>query len=192
MDLNFQSLIKVEHNAAMAWDELTSKKLSFIGNKVLGAINSNNCVFAIGNGGSAADAAHFVGEFTSKCKIEHAPWKGICLNSNVSTLTSIANDLNYENIFSHQLEAHFQSDDILIALSTSGTSVNILKALKMAAKIAPKNVFLLTSVKSPKIQILDDLNVIAVPSTITSRIQEVHMHWLHGIIEYCEIKLENK
>jgi phosphoheptose isomerase len=191
MDLNFQSLLKVEHNEAMSWDALTSEKLSFLGNKVLDKINSNNCVFAIGNGGSAADAAHFIGEFTSKCKLEHAPWKGICLSSNISTLTSIANDLNYEDIFSRQLEAHFQANDILIALSTSGTSVNILKALKTAVKIAPKNVFLLTSIKSPKVQNLDDANVIAVPSTITSRIQEVHMYWLHGIIEFCELKLEN-
>jgi len=191
MDLDFQRVLKVEHFNAMAWDELTSKKLALLGEKVLKTIISNNRVFAIGNGGSASDAAHFIGEFTSKCKIDHKPWKGMCLNSNISTLTAIANDFSYEEIFSRQLEAHFQPNDVLIALSTSGTSLNIMKAISLAVKISPENVFLITSTKSPKVSNLIESNLIAVPSTITSRIQEIHLFWLHGIIEFCEQRLQN-
>ena len=190
MDLDFQSLLKAELNQAMSWDNETASKLTYLANKVLDTVRSNNCVYAIGNGGSAADASHFIGEFTSKCKLDHFPWKGVCLNSNLSTITSIANDISFEEIFSRQLQVHFNAGDILIALSTSGRSKNIINALNVVTKIAPKNIFLLTSTNAPKFLSSEVYNSIAVPSAITSRIQEVHMHWLHGIIEYCELKLQ--
>jgi D-sedoheptulose 7-phosphate isomerase len=187
---SFHKLAQSELVEALRWDDLTFEKLNSLGKTLLDVISNDGCVYAMGNGGSAADAEHFIGEFTSKCKIAHKPWKGICLNSNISAITSIANDFNYDEIFSRQLEAHFRVNDMLIALSTSGTSPNILRAIELAGKISSKNTFFLTSNKIKSFNNLSENQIIRVPSQITSRIQEVHMHWLHSIIEFCEQNLE--
>jgi D-sedoheptulose 7-phosphate isomerase len=189
MVTSFHKLAQEELLEALHWDDLTFEKLNLLGETLLQVISNGGCVFAIGNGGSASDAMHFIAEFTSKCKFDHKPWRGVCLNSNVSTITSIANDYNFDQIFSRQLEAQFQVTDMLIALSTSGTSTNILKAIDFAEKISSKKVFFLTSTKINHFNNLPEKQIIRVPSKITTRIQEVHMHWLHSIIEYCEDSL---
>ena len=188
---SFHKFTQSELLEAMIWDDSIFKKLNLISKTLLEVILSGGCVYAIGNGGSASDAEHFIGEFTSKCKIMHEPWRGICLNSNMAAITSIANDFTFDEIFSRQLEAHFRKNDMLIALSTSGTSPNVLKAIELARKISSENVFFLTSNKFINSNNLLENQIIRVPSLITPRIQEVHMHWLHSIIEFCEENLKN-
>ena len=100
--------------------------------KILGLIKSARFVFVCGNGGSASNAEHFVSDLFAK------GIKAMCLNSNVSIMTMIANDFGYEFIFSKQLEVYGSSNDLLITISCSGTSKNIVNALKTASQMGMK------------------------------------------------------
>lgn len=191
MNKEFQKKLLKESYEALNWDIQTTEALENLAIQVLSAIKHKKIVFAFGNGGSASEADHFIGEFTSACKIPHEPWRGVSLSSNSATFTSIANDFGFENTYSRQIEAQVNPGDIVIALSTSGESSNIKKALYLAAEITPGNVYLLTSIKYSNVKPVANVNIIRVPSRITSRIQEMHLLWLHGIIEYCEQEMTN-
>lgn len=140
----------------------------------------------VGNGGSAAEAMHLAAEFTGKCVIEHDPLPAICLNESQSAITAIANDYGVEEIFSRQVRAHLRRGDILIALSTSGTSKNILKAIDRSLELGVRSV-LWSGELAPH---LDGVEVWRAPSTRTPRIQEFHLIWGHLISEVVEVSLQ--
>jgi D-sedoheptulose 7-phosphate isomerase len=139
----------------------------------------------VGNGGSAAEAMHIAAEFTGKCVLEHKPLPAICLNESQSALTAIANDYGVNFMFSRMVEAHLNSGDILIALSTSGNSLNILNAITVAVE---KGVlaYLWTG---DSVKELPGVFVWNVPSSSTPRIQEVHLMWGHILAELVEVHL---
>jgi D-sedoheptulose 7-phosphate isomerase len=136
----------------------------------------------VGNGGSAAEAMHIAAEFTGKCVIEHKPLPAICLNESQSALTAIANDYGVDFVFSRMVEAHLNSGDILIALSTSGSSINILNA--MTAAIEKGAIVYLWTGDSMKE--VPGVIVWNVPSLSTPRIQEIHLMWGHILAEVVE------
>jgi D-sedoheptulose 7-phosphate isomerase len=150
------------------------------------AVRNKRVIYFFGNGGSAAEATHIAAEFTSFCIKKHKPWGAISLNESSSILTSIPNDFSFDQIFERQVEALVRQGDVVVGLSTSGKSENVLKGLK-AAKLAGSSSVLLTSIKNNSLEYPYCDIVLRAQSNETTRIQEIHLHWLHSIIEYLEI-----
>jgi D-sedoheptulose 7-phosphate isomerase len=152
---------------------------------LLDAVNCGNKIVFMGNGGSAAEATHLAAEFTGKCVVPHRPIAALCLNESFSAITAIGNDYGFNEIFTRQVEAHVKQGDIVVALSTSGRSQNILDALELAVKIEAK-CYLWTG----KVNLdIPGVEIWKVPSNSTPRIQEIHLMWGHIIAEVFEIML---
>lgn len=154
--------------------------------KFLATFASGNRIAFIGNGGSASEAMHLAAEFTGKCVIDHKPLPVMCLNESQSSITAIGNDYGFNQIFSRQVQAHLRKGDLLIALSTSGRSKNILEALNMAVKL---NVEVMLWMGDFEVD-LPQVQVFKVPSNSTPRIQEVHLAWGHIIAEVIESNID--
>lgn len=152
---------------------------------ICSTINSGNKVAIVGNGGSAAEAMHIAAEFTGKCILEHQPLPVMCLNESQSSITAISNDFGFDKVFSRQVEAHLQAGDLLICLSTSGRSKNILEALQSAKK---KGVHCMLWMGDFE-QSIDGVKILRVNSKSTPRIQEVHLIWGHLVAEVIELML---
>lgn len=141
-------------------------------------------VFVAGNGGSAADAQHFVAELVVKLNKDRDPLKAFALTVDTSIITAAGNDYSYEHIFSRQVEALMNKNDIFIGITTSGNSPNILKCFDMCRKIGATSI--LFSGKDGGVAVKEkksDINLIA-PGPNTARIQEVHEIIYHTIC-YC-------
>lgn len=144
-------------------------------------LNGNKVAF-VGNGGSAAEAIHLAAEFTGKCVIEHEPLPAICLNESQSSITAIANDYGTEHIFSRPAKAYLNHGDILIALSTSGKSQNVINALEVAKAKGAKAILWMGDFEVD----LENIDIWKVPSKSTPRIQEIHLAWGHILAEIVE------
>lgn len=151
--------------------------------------NKNKMLFA-GNGGSAADAQHLAAEMVSRFNFDRPALPALALNTNTSTGTSIGNDYGYENLFSRQIEAFGIRGDLFVALSTSGNSPNIIKALEVA-KTKGLVTLGLTGESGGKMKGLCD-HIIRVPSRHTPRIQEIHILMGHIICAAVENALFGK
>lgn len=151
------------------------------------SLSSKGTIFWCGNGGSAADSQHIAAEFVGRFKKNRQPLKSIALSTDTSVITCISNDFSYEEIFSRQLEALGNKNDILVAITTSGNSENIIKALLQAKKMEIKTIGLLGK-DGGKCKNLVDLSII-VPSDSTARIQETHILIEHLLCELVENKL---
>lgn len=160
-------------------------ELEALAKEVLHAFKSERKIAFVGNGGSAAEAMHLAAEFTGKCVVPHTPLPALCLNESQSALTAIANDYGVEEMFSRQVDAHLISGDILIALSTSGSSINILRAL---SKGVEKGVRCHLWTGDVEIR-MKGVNYWRVPSNSTPRIQEIHLAWGHILAELVELEL---
>lgn len=154
---------------------------------IVKAYRGGNKVLLAGNGGSAADAQHIAGELVGRLVKERKALPAIALTTNTSVLTSQANDCGYDTVFSRQIEALAEEGDVLIAITTSGTSENILKAID-TARSKHVTVIALTGEKGKKLRKLAEL-VIAVPSANTQRIQEAHITIGHIICRAVEEEL---
>ena len=126
-----------------------------------------------GNGGSAAEANHLAAEFVGRCVVDHIPMKSLSFSSNNSVITAIVNDYGAEKIFSRQAEAFLNSDSILIGLSTSGKSRNVLEGLKTAKDIGAHTVFWTSKLQTEKLNFIDE--VWKVDSSITPQIGRAHV-----------------
>jgi D-sedoheptulose 7-phosphate isomerase len=142
-------------------------------------------VILMGNGGSAADAQHLAAEMVGRFRLERCGLPAIALNCNSSSVTAIGNDYGYDQLFSRQLEAFGAPGDLLIALSTSGKSKNIIEALKLAEGMGIRVVSLVG--KDPSIVTPYSDVVISVPSGRSDRIQEAHIMIGHIMCEYAEL-----
>jgi len=140
-----------------------------------------------GNGGSAADAQHLAAELLGRFLLEREPLTAIALGTNASVMTAIGNDYHYEEIFSRQVRGLGRQGDVLVAISTSGNSANVLKALEAASKIGLKTIGL-TGSSGGRMATACDL-CINVPSDSTPRIQELHIAVGHIICELVEADL---
>jgi D-sedoheptulose 7-phosphate isomerase len=140
-----------------------------------------------GNGGSAADAQHIAAELTGRFQRERQPLRAMALHGNTSALTAIGNDYGYEHVFARELSAHARPGDVLLAISTSGNSANILRAIEAARK-KKVGVIGLTGESGGKMRAACDL-CLCVPSKSTARIQEMHITIGHAICELLEERL---
>ena len=130
-------------------------------------------VLLCGNGGSAADAQHIAAELVGRYELQRPAWPAIALTTDTSALTALSNDYGYDEVFARQVEALAVANDVLLALSTSGTSANVIKAAKKARSLGCKTIGL-TGAGGEPLASLCDLAVV-VPSQRTSRIQECHI-----------------
>lgn len=148
---------------------------------VIGVLKTGNKVLICGNGGSAADAQHFAAELTGRYKTERKGLPGIALTTDTSALTAIGNDYGFDHVFARQVEALAQKGDLLIGISTSGNSKNVLNALKVAKSTGCKTLGL-TGRGGGAMNDLCDINLV-VPSDDTPRIQEMHILFIHTICQ---------
>lgn len=147
-------------------------------------LGNGGTVMLCGNGGSAADAQHIAGEFVSRFLLERQALPSLALHTNTTVMTAIGNDYSFDVVYSRQIEAHGRPEDLLIAISTSGNSANVLRACEAARRKGIK-VMGWTSNKPSAIVPLCDL-CIQVPSPHTPRVQEMHILIGHIICELSE------
>ncbi len=148
------------------------------------ALRAGGKVLACGNGGSAADAQHFAAELVNRFELERPPLAAVALTTDSSTLTSIANDYSYEQVFSKQLRALGRKGDVLLAISTSGNSASVVEAMRAAHEVGVR-VVALTGNRGGKMASLvgaGDVHL-CVPHARTARIQEVHLLALHCLCD---------
>jgi D-sedoheptulose 7-phosphate isomerase len=154
------------------------------------ALRQGGKVLACGNGGSAADAQHFAAELVNRFEMERPPLAGIALTTDTSTLTSIANDYAYLQVFSKQVRALGRRGDVLLAISTSGNSGNVVEAIAVAHELGLR-VIALTGNGGGKMAAMlgpEDVHV-CVPHKTTARIQEVHLLALHCMCDGIDFQL---
>ncbi len=154
---------------------------------VTAALKAGNKILLFGNGGSAADAQHLAAEFVNRFVIERPPLPAIALTTDTSIITSIGNDYDFAEIFSKQIRAIGRKGDIAWGMSTSGTSVNVVKGLEAAKKIGMVTIGLTGRDGGDVAKIVD--HALNVSSTSTPRIQEVHITVGHVICEMVDFKL---
>ena len=161
-----------------------SPQVEDLGAVLSNALHRGRKILLIGNGGSAADAQHIAAEIVGRFEIERDGLPALALTTDSSTMTSIANDYGFESIFSRQVEALGHKGDALIAISTSGQSVNIIKAVETAKKKGLTTVGLLGKTGGQLADLVE--YPLIIPSDNTARIQEVHIligHILCQLIE---------
>ena len=147
----------------------------------LETIKSGNKILLCGNGGSAADAQHIAAEFTGRYKVERRGLPAIALTTDTSALTAIGNDYGYDRVFERQVESLANPGDLLIGISSTGNSDNIIKAFNKAKEIGCKTVGL-SGKTGGKFNDNCDLNIV-VPSNDTPRVQEMHILIGHTICQ---------
>lgn len=148
------------------------------------ALMKGSKLLLFGNGGSSTDASHIAAEFVNRFKIDRPAFPALALGTDTAVLTSIANDYDYSEIFARQMKAFAQEGDVAIAISTSGTSPNIIKAVEVARRRRVK-VVAFTGAKGDRLAAMSDY-VFAVPSTNTPRIQETHIILGHVLCQMIE------
>jgi len=170
--------------------EILSRPIAEAVSAVVGCITAGGKVLACGNGGSASDAQHFAAEFIGRFERERPGLAAIALTTDSSILTAIGNDYDFNAIFSKQVQALGQPGDVLLAITTSGNSANVLAAVE-AAHAKEMTVIALTGRGGGKLgNLLTETDVhICVPHERTARIQEVHILALHCLCDAVDLQL---
>lgn len=178
----------VEHNMALqTFAKLCD--LDAIAQVIANALSKGKTVYTFGNGGSASEASHFVGELIGRFEMERAPYKAVCLNSDTAIMTAIANDYGYDQVFSRQVIGLVKDDDVVVGFSTSGQSKNVKNALNDALELHAHTIGFTGRHVSNDIFKLCEHNVF-VPSARTSIIQEIHQVAMHYIASQVEKELQ--
>ncbi|MDA3853541.1 MAG: D-sedoheptulose 7-phosphate isomerase [Bacteroidales bacterium] len=168
-------------------DDTNKQTIVTAGDTMVEAILSGNKIISCGNGGSSCDAAHFAEEMTGRFRNERRSLPAIAIND-ASHITCTANDYGYESIFSRFIEGLGKKGDILLAISTSGNSKNILKAAE-AARAKGLKVISLTGKSGGSLRPLSDVNINVAHDGWADRVQEIHIKIIHILIDYIEHKL---
>ena len=172
----FEQSIAVKQQAMASLPEV----IASAGNMLCNALSTGNKILSCGNGGSAADSQHFAAELVNRFEAERKGLMAISLTTDTSTLTSVANDYNFNQIFAKQVFALGQTGDVLLAISTSGNSRNVLEAIN-AAHSQDMRVIALTGATGGEIakQLNSNDIEIRVPAKQTARVQETHILVIH-------------
>jgi len=161
-----------------------------IADVIAGALRAGNKLLISGNGGSAADAQHIAAEIVGRYKQDRPAYAALALTTDTSALTAIGNDYGFENVFARQVEGLGRRGDVLLALTTSGRSPNILAALKVARQHGLVTVGF-TGASGTTLGASCD-HLLVAPSDDTAVIQQIHMAFAHGICEVIEQTLMQK
>lgn len=152
-----------------------------VGRALCSAYEKDRILYTFGNGGSAADAQHFTGEIIGHYKRDRRPLAAVTLSTDSTTMTCIANDYSFEDVFSRQVQALARPGDVVAAFTTSGRSPNIVRALKAARDNGATTVLFGGGDGGPALEFAT--HALVVPSSVTPRIQEMHTFMLHAISE---------
>ena len=161
-------------------------RLENLSNRIIRVFKNGGILAFAGNGGSAAESSHLAAEFTGKCLVEHRPLPALSLSDSIAGTTAIANDFGKEDIFIRPAQAFLNEKSLLIAMSTSGKSENILKLIKDSRS---RGIYTVLWTGELRHSITEDCRadeVWSVPSVTTSRIQEIHLMWGHLLAEIIE------
>ena len=167
-----------------AMRDALAEPLAAAGAAVIDAVRGGRRVILFGNGGSAADAQHIAAELVGRYRLERRAWPAIALSENVSSLTGIGNDYGYDVVFARQLEALASDGDVVIALSTSGTSANVLRALEVAGERGLHRIVLSGPAPNPAADLAD--LAVCIPAPTTAAIQEGYLLFLHSLCHVVE------
>ena len=173
-----------EHQAVIARLEPLLPVISDVANEMRACLARGGKILIMGNGGSAADSQHIAAEIVGRFKKERKGWPAIALTTDTSILTSVGNDYGFDFIFSRQVEALCTPLDVVIGISTSGNSKNVVKAIETAREIGAKTVALAGGTGG-KLATMCDYNL-TMPSDDTPRIQEAHILIGHSLCEMLE------
>ena len=183
---HFQESVELKQKSGPLLAQPISQAIELMFN----ALSNGNKILACGNGGSAGDAQHFAAELVGRFERERFPLPAISLSTDTSIITAIGNDYSFDDIFRKQVQALGQPGDILLAISTSGNSANVLAAAEAALE-REMRVVALTGKDGGKLgRLLSDADVhINVPHARTARIQEVHLVAIHSICDGLDVAL---
>ena len=185
-----QSIIKQEFKAHLITSEATMEaigdSLEAAAKFCINSLNNGGKLIFFGNGGSAADAQHIAAELVGRYKKERKGLSAISLTTDTSILTCVSNDYGYDQVFVRQIEALANKNDVVIGISTGGTSLNVINALKLARKIGCKTIGL-SGRGGGKFDDLCDANIV-VPASDTPRIQEMHILIGHIICQLIDLE----
>lgn len=184
---NIKSLL-AEHDKTMALvADTLIPSIKVVADILVDALLDKKKILVMGNGGSAADAQHFVAELVGRFRNERRPLPAICLSGDAATLTAIGNDYGFNNVFSRQVSAFADQDDVVFVISTSGESVNICRAAARARWLGCKTVGLLGRGGGHARFLIDP--PLIVPSDSTARIQEAHITIIHILCELIDQRI---
>jgi D-sedoheptulose 7-phosphate isomerase len=172
------------HRQAMSVIEVMESKIGIVQSCLTGCLSNGGRAFACGNGGSAAEAQHFMTELSGRYRSNRRALSGLALTSDGATLTCIGNDFGWENMFARQVEAFGRKNDILFAMSTSGNSINVLRAVQAANEMGMVTVGLLGKGGGSLSGLVT--HSLVVDSMDTGAIQEVHLVLIHMFCEALE------
>jgi D-sedoheptulose 7-phosphate isomerase len=176
-----------KHKEALKLLEVNISKISEIACLFVSAIRNGGKIIFMGNGGSAADAQHLAAELIGRFKKNRKALAAIALTTNTSTITAVGNDFGFDEIFSRQIEALAEPSDLVVGISTSGNSANIIKAIRKAKEMGIRTVGFLGK-DGGKLKTYVDIPFV-IHSSDTPRIQEMHILAGHIICEIVEDKL---
>lgn len=176
-----------EHAAVLAATRALFPQIEEAADRVTDCLAKGGTILLCGNGGSAADAQHIAGEFVGRFYKERRPLPALALHTNTTVMTAIGNDYSFDTVYRRQVRAHGRPADLLIGITTSGNSPNILHAAE-AARESEMTVIGLTGETGGKLRALCDL-CLCVPSSDTPRIQEMHILIGHLICQISEARL---
>lgn len=193
--INEEIIVKIQNRLVWHIDAIKetinseSRKIIKAGTEIAKTFEEKNRLYIAGNGGSASDSQHLAAEFIGRYKKDREPYPAVSLNTDTSILTCISNDYSYSEIFSRQLDALAKKGDVFLALSTSGSSENIIRAIEKAKEMKITTIALLGKDGGKSLELVDI--PILVKSNDTGIIQEVHIAICHMICEICEGIIEN-
>ena len=171
-------------------DPVTVPSIEKAAEVMSGCLSSGGKIISCGNGGSLCDATHFAEELTGRFRNDRRPFPAMAIND-PAYLTCVGNDYSFDVVFSRWIEAFGKPGDVLLAISTSGTSPNIIKAAE-AAKSLGMMVVALTSKKGQTLSALSDVAIMAPDAPHSDRIQEIHIKVIHILIEAIESSISSK
>ncbi|MDF1761484.1 MAG: SIS domain-containing protein [Coxiellaceae bacterium] len=188
--MNFSFLSNIEeHQATVDGLKPMVEQIHLLAHLLADRVAEGGTIYWLGNGGSAADAQHLAAELVGRFKLERPAIASMALHTDTSILTCLSNDYDYNIVFSRQLEAMCKANDVVIGLSTSGNSENILRAMAVAKQRGALTLGL-TGANGQKLQAACD-HCVLVPSTDTARIQEAHILIGHSLCQYIELSVAN-
>ena len=186
IDQHFQDSIAVKQQSL----EVLTEPIHRAGEAMVNSLLNNGKILSCGNGGSAGDAQHFSAELLNRFEKERPGLPAMALTTDSSTITAIANDYSYEEIFSKQVSALGQAGDVLLAISTSGNSANVAAAMKAAQEREMLTIVLSGNDGGTMAGLLGEQDIeIRVPSNRTARIQEVHLVVIHCLCDFIDTQL---
>lgn len=180
----------IEVKKELLEDKELQANIENIAVEIIGAIKSDNKLIMCGNGGSASDALHFAGEIVGRFQKERSAWPAVVLNADVATMTAIANDYSYDEVFARQAEGHVKPGDVFVGISTSGNSENVYRAMMVAKEKGAKTVAFVGK-DGGKIAKIADYPVVVRCNT-TARVQECHIMLIHIICELVELGMSEE